>query len=111
MFGHVRANLDGQRIILFVTSPFRPNAHAKNMKEHRIEPFLPDSCRYSGLYLCVGQASDGLLRTLRIEAEKHPNDEQAALRLSRCEESIGHPDEDELQEARQFVAEILKINV
>lgn len=101
--------LEHQRVVLFVTSPFRTNSHVKDLMEHRIKPFLPETCQYCGLYLCTGQASDGLLNSLRIHADNNPDDKQAVQVLHRCEESIGHPDADELREACRFVIKTLKI--
>lgn len=101
--------LEHHNVILFVTSPFRTNSHVKDLMEHRIEPFLPETCHYLGLYLCTGQASEALLNSLRFHAEKNPEDKQAENALRRCEESIGHPDEEEITKACRFVAEILRI--
>ena len=101
--------LEHQDVVLFVTSPFRPDAHVKNVMEHRIEPFIPETCRYRGLYLCIGQASDALLNMVRAEAEKRLDDVQMQERRKRCEQSVGPPDENELLEAQRFVAEILGI--
>lgn len=102
--------LEGHQIVLFVTSPFKTDTNARSIMENRIAPFIPEDCQYEGLFLCVGQASDGFLNAMRKEAELHPDDEQAKTRLSRCEESIGHPNETDLLNACSFVADALHLD-
>ena len=101
--------VDGHKIVLFVTSPFKADANAERVIENRIAPFIPEDCQYEGLFLCVGQASDGFLNAMRKEAETNPEDAQAQSRLARCEESIGHPDETDLMNACSFVADALHL--
>lgn len=101
--------LDGCQIVLFVTSPFQVDSNAKNVMENKLAPFIPEDSEYGGLFLCAGQATDSFLSAVRKEAELHPVDAQVKARLARCEESIGHPDEDDLMRVCSFIADALNL--
>lgn len=102
--------LEQHSVILFVTTPFHADARTKAKAERWLEPFIPETCRYMGMYMCTGQATEWLLQTVRTYAERHPEDGYAAQRLQHCEESIGHPDVDEIQALWRFIAGKLKVD-
>ena len=102
--------LEGHTVLLFATCPFQTEQSVRAQLERIILPFLPDDCDYRGLFLCTGQASEALLANVRALAEKRPEDEKVNALLKNCEESSGHPDEEDIMQACLFVTRELELD-
>lgn len=102
--------LEGKTVLLFVTCPFQADQNTKVLLERTILPFLPDSCDYRGLFLCIGQASQQLLSKLQDISAQQPEDQRTSVLLERCKASAGHPDEDDIMRACLFVSKELELD-
>ena len=71
---------------------------------------MPTVCDYKGLYLCSGQVSDATIQNLRTLLEQDPENEQIKEAYSVCNKTIGHPNQEDIANACDFVKEKLDIN-
>ncbi len=101
--------LEGKTILFFVTAPIKPTeAHVKEV-ERKLEPFMPNNCDYRGLFLCLGQVSEKTLMKLRTVLEQEPDNEQAKAAYETCQQTVGHPNQKDFEDAYDFVCK--KLNV
>lgn len=101
--------LDGRRILLFATVPCYANENVRRRIENSVIAFLPDECDYVGLYLCSGQPSDTLLRDLRNEVSRNPENTRAKHWLEQCQKAVGHPDRTDIQNGCRFLHHVLEL--
>ena len=106
----VLEELEGKTILFFVTASIPPTEEHIKEIERRLEPFMPTVCDYKGLYLCPGQVSDATIQNLRTLLEKDPENEQIKEAHSVCNKTIGHPNQDDINNDCDFVKEKLNIN-
>ena len=102
--------LEEKTVLIFATCPFQADQNAKDQLERSLQPFLPDSCDYRGLYLCTGEASQQLLSKLQTVCQQNPEDQRASTLLENCKASAGHPDEDDIMQACLFVTKELELD-
>lgn len=102
--------LEEKTVLIFATCPFQTDQNAKDHLERSLQPFLPDSCDYRGLFLCSGEASQQLLNNLRSIYQQHPEDQRTSALLESCEASVGHPDEEDIMKACLFVTKELELD-
>ena len=95
--------LSGKTILLFCTSALGSISGYQQRLEAQIMPFLPDDCDYKGMLLCPAKMSKeefSYLETLMIQNGKQEN----VLKLqSMYEESLSHPNTEDLKNAQEFV--------
>ena len=105
----VLETLEGKTILFFVTASIKPTeAHVKEV-ERKLDPFMPSICDYKGLYLCPGQVSEVTLEKLRALLENEPENEQIKEAYDFCNKTIGHPNQDDTDDAFNFIRERLNI--
>lgn len=102
--------LEEKTVLIFATCPFRADQNAKDQLERSLQPFLPDSCDYRGLFLCSGEASQQLLNNLRAICQQYPEDQRTSTLLESCKASTGHPDEEDIMKACLFVTKELELD-
>jgi len=102
--------LDGKSVFVFATCPFAVDQNAKDQLERSLQPFLPDSCDYRGLFLCSGEASQQLLSKLQTVCQQNPEDQRASTLLESCKASAGHPDEEDIMKACLYVTKVLELD-
>ncbi len=91
---------DGQYVVFFSTHGSRRGGLLpRQALEHAIG--LAVKQKILGHFGCQGQVSEGIMNMLREKPEHHAWVEEA-------EEAIGHPDMNDLDEAKKFTAEMLK---
>lgn len=106
----VLEELEGKTILFFVTASITPTEEHIKEIERRLEPFMPTVCDYKGLYLCSGQVSEATIQNLRTLLEQDPENEQIKEAYSVCNKTIGHPNQEDIANACDFVKEKLDIN-
>lgn len=102
--------LEEKTVLIFATCPFQADQNAKDQMERSLQPFLPDSCDYRGLFLCSGEASQQLLNNLGSICQQHPEDQRASALLENCKASVGHPDEEDIMKACLYVTKELELD-
>ena len=102
--------LEDETVLFFVTCPFQPDQNVKDQLEYALQPFLPDSCDYRGIFLCQGEASQTLLSKLQTVCAERPDDQRTKKFLESCKASAGHPDEDDIMQACLFVTKELELD-
>jgi len=70
---------------------------------------MPSICDYKGLYLCPGQVSEVTLEKLRALLENEPENEQIKEAYDFYNKTIGHPNQDDIDDAFNFIRERLNI--
>lgn len=102
--------VEGKTVLLFATCPFQADQVTRDQLERVILPFLPNDCDYRGLFLCSGQGTNAFLSNIRTLAQKRPEDEKVSSLLKSCQDSVGHPDEDDIMRACLFVSKELELD-
>ena len=102
--------LEDKTILFFVTASVKPTeVHIKEI-ERRLEPFMPSNCDYRGLYLCPGQVSDETLEKLQTILGQEPDNEWANAAMENCRYTLGHPNQNDIDGACEFVLKKLNVN-
>lgn len=105
----VLEELEGKTILFFVTASIKPTeAHVKEV-ERKLDPFMPSDCDYRGLYLCPSQVSEATLNKLKAVLEQEPENEQAKEAYSVCQQTFGRPNQEDIDDACNFVFDKLNI--
>ena len=94
---------EGKTVLLFVTCGMEPTESYKFSIERKILPFLPDDCDYRGLFLCPGQFPEEVVRNIQEVLRCQPDNAQARSLLEHHQKTYGHPNEDDLEELREFI--------
>ncbi len=105
----VLEELEGKTILFFVTASIKPTEEHVKEIERKLSPFMPNVCDYKGLYLCPGQVSEATLKKLRVLLENEPENEQIKEAYDFCNKTIGHPNQDDIEDAFNFIRERLNI--
>lgn len=101
--------LEDKTVLLFVTAPVEPTEeHIKEVKR-KLDPFIPNNCNYKGLYLCPGQVSEETFIKVKMLLEQDPENEQAKSAYSVCQQTMGHPNQEDINDACNFIREKLGI--
>ncbi len=101
--------LEGKTILLFVTASVNPtDEHIKEI-ERRLNPFMPCEYDYKGIYLCPGQVSDETLNKLSSLLEHEPENEKAMAAMENCKKTLGHPNQEDITDACNFIRNKLNL--
>jgi len=101
--------LENKTILFFVTASVKPSDEAVGMLERYLEPFMPSSCDYRGLFLCPGQVSAHTLESVQDYLRVNPDDEQAKEVYAWYQSTAGHPNENDVGDACNFIREKLSL--
>jgi len=105
----VLEELEGKSILFFVTASVKPTEDNVKEIERRLEPFMPTECEYKGLYLCPGQVSDEKFEKLLTLHSQQPDNKQIGEALEICKQTFGRPNQEDIDDACDFVCEKLNI--
>lgn len=94
-------------LILFATCCMVPTEHVKAAVERKVHPFLPDGCDYRGLFLCAGQVPESMADNLEAQLKLQPDDPEIKFAVKNCQKVIGHPDEQDIDNLRNFLETVL----
>lgn len=101
--------LNGRTILLFATCGLEPTEGYQKILERNIEPFLPDECDYRGMFLCRGAIPEDGIAALRQRLQKERDEENLRRLDGFVANAWSHPDPHDLDNAKQFVREVLGI--
>lgn len=101
--------LEGKTILFFVTASVKPTEDHIKVVEQKLDPFMPSDCDYRGLYLCPGQVSEETISKLSTIIEFEPDNEQAKAAYEVCKYTIGHPNQEDINDTCNFIKEKLCI--
>jgi flavodoxin len=99
---------EGKAVALFVTCGLDPTEEYRAAVERKVLPFLPDDCDYRGLFLCTARFPEETVSELRQVVQQQPENQQARTLLAQCQKAAAHPDEDDLERLRAFLASALR---
>jgi flavodoxin len=94
---------EGKTVALFVTGGMEPTQEHKNALERKVTPFLPEDCDYRGMFLCAGQFPDQVVENAQAILQQQPDNPQAKALLSHHKKTMGHPDNQDLDNLRSFL--------
>ena len=98
---------EDRKLVLFATCCMMPTDNVKAAVERKVHPFLPDGCDYRGLFLCAGQALESMVDSLETQLKKHPDDPEIKFAVRNYQTVIGHPDEQDIENLREFLQTVL----
>ena len=96
-------------LILFATCWMMPLEHIRAAVERKLQPFLPDSCDYRGLFLCAGQAPENMIDNLETQFKTHPDNTEIKSAFGNRQKTIGHPSEQDIERPQRFVQTALSM--
>ena len=99
--------LEGKRILLFCTSALGSISGYQQRLEAQIVPFLPADCTYEGLHLCPAKMTREEYEYLENQMTQNGKTENIPRLREMYQESLAHPDNEDLKAVMQFVAEKL----
>lgn len=99
---------EGKIVALFATCFLAPTEEDRVSIERRVAPFLPNECDYRGLFLCAGALPENVFDGIKKNLSAHPNHADARALLDRYENSIGHPDAQDIENLKEFIQAILQ---
>jgi len=95
--------LEEKTILFFVTASIKPSDEAIDMLERYLEPFMPSNCNCKGIFLCPGQVSQQTLDKGQAYTRDNPDDEHAKEAYAWYQSTIGHPNDDDICRACDFI--------
>lgn len=101
--------LNRKTILLFATCGMPPTERYHDILERSIEPFLPDSCDYRGLFLCQGSIGKDGFTALNYRFENNIDEETLLHFEEFCLGTYEHPTECDLENAQEFVWQALDL--
>lgn len=98
-------SLQGKKIALFGTCGMGGNPEYFKKIEESIRVFIEDDNEYLGAFLCQGKMPISV-REKYVKMKNQDNEKQVNAMLNNFDRAMLHPDEDDLKNAKCFVAEI-----
>ena len=96
-------------LILFATCWMMPSWNIRAAVERKLQPVLPDSCDYRGLFLCAGQAPESMMDNPEAPFKTHPDNTEIKAAFGNCQKTIGHPSERDIERLQRFVQTVLSM--
>ena len=102
-------SLRGMTVFIFVTTPFLPNDALWQQVFHKVIPFIPDSCDFSGFHICPAQPMLSMLEGLKSRLVAEPNNAYVKQWLEQSERAVGRPNEEDIMKSCEFMRHVLKL--
>lgn len=101
------SGLHGKRVALFGTCGLCGNEEYFKKVENQVSIFVPDDNEYLGCFLCGGKMRPQVLEKYRqIQVEQ--DTPQIRAMISGYETAMLHPNEQDFEDVRRFVMEVIK---
>lgn len=100
--------LHGKQVALFGTCGMGRNREYCRQIAKNIQAFVPEDCEYLGAFLCQGKMPMDVRRKYEELRQRGIWQEQLTLLIENFDEGMLHPDEQDMQHAREFVNQILQ---
>lgn len=98
---------EGKRLLFCVTCGMKPSENYRAALEKELAPFLPDDCDYQGIFLCRGTFPEEMVDSAKTMLAENPDHPSAKRILQEAEESQGHPNQEDIENACRFIRERL----
>lgn len=100
--------LENRCVVLAITCGRNPTQEYRAWIERQLEPFMPYSCDYRGMFLCYGQMPEAVQQWLETNLKKDPKNEKLQQALDDYDDACGHPNQPDFQNVRAFIKEKLQ---
>lgn len=102
------SGLAGKKVALFGTCGFGGDKEYYKTIEQKVSVWIPDDCEYLGTFMCQGKMPMQVREKYEIVMEDPKQEAWRKKMLRNFDEALLHPDETDLENAREFVREVLK---
>ncbi len=96
--------LQGKRIMFFVTCGLDPSEKHQKDVEKKLFPFMPDDCDYCGLFMCRGKIPDNVVNAIYDKLIEWGDNQSAMKILEEAALSENHPDSTDIENACAFIS-------
>lgn len=100
-------SLHGKQIALFGTCGMGRDQDYYDRVANQVAAFIPDDSVYLGSFLCPGKMPAGVLEKYR-QMQSIADSQQIRAMIHNYEEAMLHPDESDLNQAKDFAEKILQ---
>lgn len=101
------SSLHGKQVALFGTCGMGGSEEYFKQVSKRVEALIPDDDEFLGSFLCTGRMPPQVLERYKMMQERQDSPQLRRM-IKAYEEGMLHPDEKDLEKARQFVETIRK---
>lgn len=102
------SSLNEKQVALFGTCGMGESRAYFHNIVNNVSAFIPESCEYLGGYLCQGKMPPSILEKYNTLKEKNPNKKDSIDKMiENYQNALEHPNEQDLTNAQNFVANIL----
>lgn len=106
---HFLSGLANMEVLVFATYPLLIDDGILAQAERLVLSCLPETCKYRGLYLCQGAASQQLIQSLTQAIAYDPANKSLRKSLKICRSSAYHPTRQDIRMGCRFVADALSL--
>ena len=101
------SELHGKKVALFGTCGMGREAAYFKAIEQKVNVWVPDDCEYLGTFLCQGKMPMQVRENYEIPMEDPRQEVWRKKMLRNFDEALFHPNEEDLEQARRFVQQVL----
>lgn len=98
-----------KELLFFATCPVCPDPKIREQIEGNLISILPETCKYSGLYLCQGEVRCEVLDTLAKNVSCRRGDAEAQMLLRQYRKGRGHPNREDIRNGYRYLAAALQL--
>ena len=92
-----------KKIVLFGTCGFGGSSEYFETLKNRFKHWVPEDNEYLGCFLCQGKMPLSVKERYIKMIQDHPDDKKLKVNLKNFEEALTHPDNQDLQQLKEFV--------
>jgi flavodoxin len=100
-------DLEGKKVMFFVTSGMKPTEEYKKAFENKLIPFISDDSDYRGLFMCYGRIHEKFIQKAQNLLYEDSENKAAKIIMSEAENAAEHPNKTDIDNAVRFIKEHL----
>lgn len=101
------SSIHGKKVALFGTCGMGGSKEYFKQVSKRVEALIPDDDEFLGSFICTGRMPPQVLERYKMMQERQDSPQLRRM-IKAYEEGMLHPDEKDLEQAREFVETILE---
>lgn len=101
------SSIHGKKVALFGTCSMGGSKEYFKQVSKRVEALIPDDDEFLGSFICTGRMPPQVLERYKMMQERQDSPQLRRM-IKAYEEGMLHPDEKDLEQAREFVETILE---
>lgn len=101
------SSIHGKKVALFGTCGMGGSEEYFKQVSKRVEALIPDDDEFLGSFICTGRMPPQVLERYKMMQERQDSPQLRRM-IKAYEEGMLHPDEKDLEQAREFVETILE---